>query len=300
VNPFFHHPGLRKACGAELELELELELGCVSEIHFHSRGRTGVPKASWFSVRAVCTKDIQREMALIAKGIQDAFAGMGDVGTKLGEDLIQSAIDKLNKEKARLINLANEIAASIAAAMASAAAAIGVGGVTSSVTLNPTTETTPTPDTTYTAPNNEGGTTTTPFDTGTTPKAPATTKTPSLAAAEKYIVKSGDTLSAIAKANDTTLKAILAANPKFTDVAKYQGGNMIWSGTTVNIPAPKVAAPATTYGGFSNDAQNTAKYNSTTIEKGAVTVNMASNIAPADVEPAITRALISAYSFRDR
>ena len=61
----------------------------------------------------------------------------------------------------------------------------------------------------------------------------------------KVTVKPGDTLSGIAKANGTTLAAVLAANPKFTEQDKYQNGNMIWSGTTVTIPAvvPK-AAPA--------------------------------------------------------
>jgi len=61
----------------------------------------------------------------------------------------------------------------------------------------------------------------------------------------KVTVKPGDTLSGIAKANGTTLAAVLAANPKFTEQDKYKNGNMIWSGTTVTIPAvvPK-AAPA--------------------------------------------------------
>jgi LysM repeat protein len=63
----------------------------------------------------------------------------------------------------------------------------------------------------------------------TTPKATTTT--------EKYVVKPGDTLSAIAKANDISLKKLLADNPKFTEVDKYKGGNMIWAGTTVNIAA---------------------------------------------------------------
>jgi LysM repeat protein len=52
----------------------------------------------------------------------------------------------------------------------------------------------------------------------------------------KVTVKSGDTLSAIAKANDVSLKELLAANPKLTTDPKYQGGNMIWSGTKVTIP----------------------------------------------------------------
>ena len=48
-------------------------------------------------------------------------------------------------------------------------------------------------------------------------------------------VKPGDTLSAIAKKNNTTVAKILDLNPKFESNPKYQGGNMIWSGTTVNV-----------------------------------------------------------------
>ena len=52
----------------------------------------------------------------------------------------------------------------------------------------------------------------------------------------KVKVERGDTLSSIAKQNNTTVKEILAANPKFTENPKYKGGNLIFSGTTVNIP----------------------------------------------------------------
>jgi LysM repeat protein len=52
----------------------------------------------------------------------------------------------------------------------------------------------------------------------------------------KVTVKKGDTLSSIAKENKTTVKAILAANPKFTEDKKYKGGNTIFSGTKVVIP----------------------------------------------------------------
>jgi len=246
-------------------------------------------------------KDILNEMALIAQNIQDAFKGMSDVGTKLGEDLIQSAIDKLNKEKARLINLANEIAASVALAMANAAAAIGVGGVTSSVTLNPTTDPTtdptPTPDPIF---KDKNDTVTTPFDTGTSTKTPTPTKTPSLAAAEKYIVKSGDTLSAIAKANNTSLKAVLDANPKFTDVAKYQGGNMIWSGTTVNIPAPAPSYSKATSGVNTNSIAgiNAASGTTNNFEKGAFSIVVPPNTSPEFLEPVMTNALVRAMSAR--
>lgn len=72
----------------------------------------------------------------------------------------------------------------------------------------------------------------TPTPTPTPKPAPKPTTT-----TEKYVVKPGDTLSAIAKANDISLAKLLKDNPKFTEVDKYKGGNMIWSGTTVNIVA---------------------------------------------------------------
>lgn len=51
-----------------------------------------------------------------------------------------------------------------------------------------------------------------------------------------YTVKSGDTLSGIAKAAGVSLADLRKANKKFTTNAKYQQGKMIWSGTTVKIP----------------------------------------------------------------
>jgi hypothetical protein len=73
----------------------------------------------------------------------------------------------------------------------------------------------------------------------------------------KVTVERGDTLSSIAKENNTTVKAILAANPKFTEQEKYKGGNTIFSGTTVVIP-PKIIAP--TY------SPTSGTVNTTTIE----------------------------------
>jgi len=58
--------------------------------------------------------------------------------------------------------------------------------------------------------------------------------------AEKVKVKSGQTLSSIAKANNTTVSALLDANPKLTKQAKYNDGKTLFSGTTITIPdAPK-------------------------------------------------------------
>ena len=47
----------------------------------------------------------------------------------------------------------------------------------------------------------------------------------------KVTVKSGQTLSSIAKANGTTVAAIKKANPVLTTNPKYNGGNTIFAGT---------------------------------------------------------------------
>jgi len=57
-------------------------------------------------------------------------------------------------------------------------------------------------------------------------------------------VQPGDTLSQIAKDAGVSLKTIYELNPKFKEDPKYQGGNMIWSNTLVNLaPKEKVATP---------------------------------------------------------
>ena len=63
--------------------------------------------------------------------------------------------------------------------------------------------------------------------------------TPSATPGNKYLVKKGDTLSAIASRSGVSLKDIRDANPKFAAQAKYKNGNMIFSGTSVTIPKKK-------------------------------------------------------------
>lgn len=52
----------------------------------------------------------------------------------------------------------------------------------------------------------------------------------------KVTVRSGQTLSSIAKANGTTVAAIKKANPVLTTNPKYNGGNTIFAGTKLTIP----------------------------------------------------------------
>ena len=88
--------------------------------------------------------------------------------------------------------------------------------------------------------------------------------------ADKVTVKSGDTLSSIAKANGTTVAKIIAANPMLTNNPKYNGGSTIFSGTVLTLPSAAGAATglntavsgATNAGGANTDSQNAAKYTS--------------------------------------
>lgn len=52
----------------------------------------------------------------------------------------------------------------------------------------------------------------------------------------KYTVKKGDTFEGIAKSAGVSTKELRAANPYIMKTKKYKQGNMIWSGTKVNIP----------------------------------------------------------------
>jgi hypothetical protein len=66
-------------------------------------------------------------------------------------------------------------------------------------------------------------------------------------------VQPGDTLSAIAKANGLTLTEIKALNPTLVTDPKYNGGNLIFSNTKVNI-AP---AATTSYAGSGSGVDTT-------------------------------------------
>lgn len=51
-----------------------------------------------------------------------------------------------------------------------------------------------------------------------------------------YTVTSGDTLSAIARRYNTTVSALLQANPKLTTDPKYKNGKVIFTGTKIKLP----------------------------------------------------------------
>jgi len=61
-----------------------------------------------------------------------------------------------------------------------------------------------------------------------------------------YTVKPGDTLSAIARRNNTTVATLLSLNPALTTNPKYNGGKTIFSGTKVTLPGGTPTAPAPT------------------------------------------------------
>jgi len=62
----------------------------------------------------------------------------------------------------------------------------------------------------------------------------------------KVTVRSGQTLSSIAKANGTTVAAIKKANPVLTTNPKYNGGNTIFAGTKLVIPGKTTTTKTTT------------------------------------------------------
>jgi LysM repeat protein len=76
------------------------------------------------------------------------------------------------------------------------------------------------------------------------PTAKATPKPTAAPTKAPVVVKSGDTLSAIAKKNDTNVATLLALNPKLTTDSKYNNGNTIFSGTTIKLPQPAAATTA--------------------------------------------------------
>jgi hypothetical protein len=77
--------------------------------------------------------------------------------------------------------------------------------------------------------------------------------------ADKYTVKSGDTLSKIAAANGTTTAKLLAANPVLKSNPKYNGGSTIFSGTRLNLPtaAGATAGLNTAVNNATNTGNNT-------------------------------------------
>jgi len=77
--------------------------------------------------------------------------------------------------------------------------------------------------------------------------------------ADKYTVKSGDTLSKIASANGTTTAKLLAANPMLKNNPKYNGGSTIFSGTVLTLPTAAGASTGlnTAVSGATNTGANT-------------------------------------------
>ena len=110
----------------------------------------------------------------------------------------------------------------------------------------------------------------------------------------KVTVKPGDTLSAIAKANNMTLAEIRAINPAIMDNPKYKDGNMIWSGTKIVVdpgsgtkgtkpatstPAtttPATTTPATTTDTSTDTSTNTATSTATTTATSTATTTATS------------------------
>ena len=101
---------------------------------------------------------------------------------------------------------------------------------------------------------------------------------------EKYTVQKGDTLSQIAKDAGISLKELKDLNPKFTSDPKYKNGNMIWSGTKVNVPG-KPLEPAIKYEQPNNDGGNNNGGNDFSGYSGFVFVNPTPPLPPPPPPP---------------
>ncbi len=84
-------------------------------------------------------------------------------------------------------------------------------------------------------------------------------------------VKPGDTLSEIAAANDLSLQELYQLNPKFKTQSKYNGGNTIWSGTTVKIGTTAQPTTTTTQSTPSTSTPTTTDTSTTTVTDTSTT-----------------------------
>lgn len=96
--------------------------------------------------------------------------------------------------------------------------------------------------------------------------------------AQKITVKAGQTLSAIAKANKTTVAALKKANPVLATNPKYNGGNTLFSGTKLNLPGATPAKTTAVPGNFNvgsfrmADEASMGKVGTTTLNPAATAV----------------------------
>jgi hypothetical protein len=115
-------------------------------------------------------------------------------------------------------------------------------------------------------------------------------------------VEKGDTLSAIAKDAGITLKELYALNPKFKEDPKYQGGNMIFSNTLVNL-APKVSTGinAAAKGPIDNAPVVTAPVTTTPVTTTPVTTTPVTTTpvttTPTTTAPTTTEPTTSTYTY---
>jgi LysM repeat protein len=176
----------------------------------------------------LATEELTAQLAQVGKDLTETLAG-------LTKDLAESTADAVASYKEALLEIKNATAATVA--QIDADINKYQGQITILEKAAETIQTTPPPSTSSIVPFLPADEVPVTPVTPNTPGAPSVSSPKATTTTSKYVVKSGDTLSAIAKANDISLKKLLADNPKFTEVDKYKGGNMIWAGTTVNIAA---------------------------------------------------------------
>lgn len=242
----------------------------------------------------LATEELTAQLAQVGKDLTDQLA-------QFTKDLTDETANQVAAYKERLQEIRDATAATVAQIDADINKYQGqIRGLEGALA---TIQTAPEPSTNAIIPFTPAEVTPVPL----TPVTPPTENTPvpvqvvppktvaAKAAVEKYVVKPGDTLSAIAKANDISLKQLLADNPKFTTVDKYKGGNMIWSGTTVNITASTNATSQSIANdvGWAIRTSGDVSYGS-----GVNTSSLAGIAAASAATPAAPQSV--SYAFRDR
>jgi LysM repeat protein len=115
----------------------------------------------------------------------------------------------------------------------------------------------------------------------------------------KVTVKPGDTLSAIAKANNMTLAEIRAINPAIMNNPKYNDGNMIWSGTKIvvdpgqgtksKVKTPVVTSPVVTSPVVTSPVVTSPVVTSPVVTSPVVT-------SPVVTSPVVTSPVVTSFS----
>lgn len=217
---------------------------------------------------------IMKQMKKINDDIAEQLKPLRSLGTNIGTDLAQGLYDALKAKEAALIALAKSIADQIAMYMMQAMASIGAMQQAQA---------------------------------SAAAQAAAASAAAAKAAAAASAAKSATTVTStvVTGEGDSKTNTVVTYNP--SALASQESGAIGAASIAAQIAAAKAAEAPSIPKGFVTDSQNTARLiaeaaakaaSNTTIEKGAVNVNITSPIAANDVEDVMTRSFLTALRAR--